>query len=169
MSFRRCLPRKKVLRFDSKDKLNPRFIGPYQVLRRVGLVAYQLELPPELDRIHDIFHVSMLICYQSDPSHVVLVEEIELKSNLSFEEELIQTLDRWNKVLRRKTIPLVKFDYATVDDGKVDVVLDQSGRTRSVGVMKIGEVVVLAQDPVLTYLDDRVVLSWMVHQLVAFS
>ncbi|KAG4204722.1 hypothetical protein ERO13_A04G058126v2 [Gossypium hirsutum] len=51
---------KKILRFDRKRKLSLRFIGSYRILKRVGSVAYQLELPPELDRIHDVFHVSML-------------------------------------------------------------------------------------------------------------
>ncbi|KAA3460478.1 DNA/RNA polymerase superfamily protein [Gossypium australe] len=99
---------KKVLRFGRKGKLSPRFIGPYRVMKRVGPVAYQLELPPELSQIHDVFHVSMLRCYHSDPSHVVPVEEIEVRPDLSFEEEPVEILDRDVKVLRRKTVPLVK-------------------------------------------------------------
>ncbi|KAA3483992.1 reverse transcriptase [Gossypium australe] len=82
---------KKVSRFGRKGKLSPRFIGSYQILRRVGSVAYQLEPPPELDRIHDVFHVSILRRYRSYPSHVVLVEEIGLRPDLSFEEESVQT------------------------------------------------------------------------------
>ena len=54
-----------------KGKLNPRFIGPYEVIEKVGLVAYRLALPPELEKIHNVFHVSMLRRYRSDPSHVV--------------------------------------------------------------------------------------------------
>ncbi|XP_052490817.1 uncharacterized protein LOC128043053 [Gossypium raimondii] len=68
----------------------------------------ELELPPVLDRIHDVFHISMLRHYRSDPTHIVLVEEIEVKSDLTFEEEPVQILDRDIKVLRRKSIPLVK-------------------------------------------------------------
>ncbi|XP_052488012.1 uncharacterized protein LOC128041743 [Gossypium raimondii] len=98
----------RVLRFGRKGKLSPRFIESYLVLRRVGPVAYQLELPPNLDRNHDIFHLSMLRRYRSDPSHVVPVEGIELWPKFSFEEELIQILDHEIEVLRRKTIPLVK-------------------------------------------------------------
>ena len=60
MVFLKVSPWKKILRFGKKGKLSPRFIGPYRVLKRIGPVAYQLELPPELDRIHDVFHVSML-------------------------------------------------------------------------------------------------------------
>ncbi|XP_040932106.1 uncharacterized protein [Gossypium hirsutum] len=62
----------------------------------------------ELDRIHDVFHVSMLRRYRSGPSHIVSVEEIEVRSDLTFKEEPIQILDRDIKVLRRKSIPLVK-------------------------------------------------------------
>lgn len=108
MVFLKVSPWKKILRFGKKGKLSPRFIRPYRVLRRLGPVAYQLELPPELNRIHNVFHVSMLRRYQSDPSHVVPVEEIEVRIDLTFEEELIQILDRDVKVLRRKSVPLVK-------------------------------------------------------------
>ncbi|XP_040932092.1 uncharacterized protein [Gossypium hirsutum] len=99
---------KKVLRFGRKGKLSRKFIGPYRILKRVGPVAYQLELPPRLDLIHDMFHVSMLRCYRSDPFHIVPIEEIEVRPNLTFEEEWVQILDREVKVLRKKSIPLVK-------------------------------------------------------------
>ncbi|XP_017604519.1 uncharacterized protein LOC108451328 [Gossypium arboreum] len=101
-------PWKNVLRFGRKGKLSPRFIGPYRIPKYVGPVAYQLELPPELDHIQDVFHVSILRQYRSDPSYVVAVEEIEVRLNLTFEEELVQILDRDVKVLRKKSIPLVK-------------------------------------------------------------
>ena len=58
---------KKILRFGRKGKLSPRFIGPYEVLERVGPIAYRLALPPELAKLHDVFHVSMLRRYRSDP------------------------------------------------------------------------------------------------------
>ncbi|KAA3487114.1 Retrotransposable element Tf2 [Gossypium australe] len=106
--FLKVSPWKKVLRFGRKGKLSPRFIGPYRVLKRVGPVAYQLELPSELSQIHDVFHVSMLRRYRSDPSHVVSVEEIEVRPDLSLEEEPVWILERDVKVLRRKTVPLVK-------------------------------------------------------------
>ncbi|XP_016704656.1 uncharacterized protein [Gossypium hirsutum] len=101
-------PGKKVLRFGRKGKLSPRFIGSYQILKRVGPVAYRLELSPELDRIHDVFHDLMWRRYRSDPSHIVLVEEIEVRPDLTFEEELVKILDRDVKILRRKSILLVK-------------------------------------------------------------
>ena len=75
--FLKVSPWKKVMRFGRKGKLSPRFIGPYEVVERVGPVAYRLSLPPELAKIHDVFHVSMLQRYRSDPSHVMPVEEIK--------------------------------------------------------------------------------------------
>ena len=58
--FMRISPWKGVLRFGKKGKLSPRYMGPYEIVERIGKVAYQLRLPPELTRIHDVFHVSML-------------------------------------------------------------------------------------------------------------
>ena len=65
-------------------------------------------MPPELARIHDVFHVSMLRRYRSDPSYVVQLEEIEVNANLTYEERPIEILDRGDKELRNKCIPLVK-------------------------------------------------------------
>ncbi|KAA3466942.1 Retrovirus-related Pol polyprotein from transposon 297 family [Gossypium australe] len=99
---------KKVLRFGHNGKLSPRFIEPYRILKRVGPVAYQLKLPPELYRIHDVFHVSMFKRNRVDPSHIGSVEDIEVRPDLTFKEKPIYILERYVKVLRRKSIPLVK-------------------------------------------------------------
>ena len=64
-------PRKGVIRFGKKGKLSPRFIGPFQILSRVGEVAYKLALPPSLSAVHPVFHVSMLRKYIPDESHVL--------------------------------------------------------------------------------------------------
>ncbi|XP_057996230.1 uncharacterized protein LOC131175596 [Hevea brasiliensis] len=106
--FLKVSPWKKILRFGRKGKLSPRFIGPYEVIERVGPVAYRLALPPELDKIHNVFHVSMLRRYRSDPSHVISMEEIEVQPDLTYEEEPIRILAREVKELRHKQIPLVK-------------------------------------------------------------
>ena len=71
-------------------------------------MAYRLELPYDLDRIHDVFHVSMLRKYKPDPSHVLTEKPVEIQENLTYEEEPVQILDRREQVLRNKTIPLVK-------------------------------------------------------------
>ncbi|XP_052885284.1 uncharacterized protein LOC128293795 [Gossypium arboreum] len=106
--FLNVSPWKKVLRFGQKGKLSPKFIGIYRILKRVGLVANQLELPLKLDRIHDVFHVSMRRRYRFDPTYIVSAEEIEVRPDLTFEEEPIQILEHYVKVLRKKSIPLVK-------------------------------------------------------------
>ncbi|XP_016737128.1 uncharacterized protein [Gossypium hirsutum] len=99
---------KKVLRFGRKGKLSQRLIGPYEVIEQIGPVAYRLLLPPELEHIHNVFHVSLLWKYRLNPSHVVPIEEIEDQSDLLYEEELIVSFDHQVKVLCNKTVPLVK-------------------------------------------------------------
>ncbi|XP_062085481.1 uncharacterized protein LOC133791573 [Humulus lupulus] len=99
---------KGVMRFGEKGKLNPRFIGPFEILVRIGKVAYKLALPPELSDVHDVFHVSMLKKYIPDSSHVLQHEVIQVDKDLTYEEKLVQMLDRKNKVLRNKEIPMVK-------------------------------------------------------------
>ena len=106
--FLKVSPLKKVMRFGRKGKLSPRFIGHYEVIEKVGPVAYRLALPPELEKIHNVFHMSMLRRYKSDPSHVVSLETIELRPDLTYEEELVEILAQEVKELRNKRIPLVK-------------------------------------------------------------
>ncbi len=73
------------MRFGKKGKLSPRFIGPYEDIECVGLVAYKLALPPKLDKIHNMFHVSMLKRYRLAPSHVISVEKIDVKLDLTYD------------------------------------------------------------------------------------
>ncbi|KAJ8767334.1 hypothetical protein K2173_017378 [Erythroxylum novogranatense] len=97
-----------VMRFGKKGKLSPRYVGPYEVLERIGPLAYRLALPPELSQIHDVFHVSMLRRYRSDPSHIIQTSEVQLSDDLSYEEMPVTILDSKDKILRNKTIKLVK-------------------------------------------------------------
>ena len=83
--FLKISPWKGDLRFGRRDKLNSRFIGPYEIVSKVGPVAYRLKLPRELSRIHDTFHVSMLRKYIPDPSHVLREQPVQLKENLTYE------------------------------------------------------------------------------------
>ena len=99
---------KGVVRFGKRGKLNPRYIGPFEILRRVGLVAYHLKLTLELANVHDIFHVSMLRRYIPDPSHILVKPPIEIEKKLSYEERLVRIMARQEKRLRNKSIPLVK-------------------------------------------------------------
>ncbi|MCO6517008.1 MAG: hypothetical protein J6586_11060, partial [Snodgrassella sp.] len=106
--FLRVSPLKGVKRFGVRGKLSPRFIGPFEILERVGEVAYRLALPPALASVHNVFHVSMLRKYVSDPTHILSYEHLELDEDLSYEEKPVQILDQKDKVLRTKTISLVK-------------------------------------------------------------
>ncbi|XP_015169226.1 uncharacterized protein [Solanum tuberosum] len=99
---------KKIMRFGQKGNLRPQFIRPYEILERVGPVAYKLALPPELDNIHNVFHVSILRRYRSNPSHVLPAESIEVNPDLTYNEEPILIQDREVKQLRNKRIRLVK-------------------------------------------------------------
>ena len=65
------MPKRGVVRFGKRGKLSPRYIGPFEILEKVGTVVYRLELPPSLSSVHEVFHVSMLRKYTSDPTHVV--------------------------------------------------------------------------------------------------
>ena len=94
-------------RFGMKGKLSPRYIGPYEILERVRPMTYRLALPMEMSKIHNVFHVSVLRKYILDPTHVLVVQPIELKEDLSYEEEPVQILDEKEQVLRTKVIPLV--------------------------------------------------------------
>ena len=97
-----------MIRFQKERKLNPRYIEPFRILERIGPVAYCLELPRDLERIHDIFHVSMLRKYISNPSHVLKTPPVELREDFSFEVQLVRILDQREKVLRNKVVPMVK-------------------------------------------------------------
>ncbi|KAL0561652.1 hypothetical protein IC582_002092 [Cucumis melo] len=84
--FLKVAPMRGVLRFERRGKLSPRFDGPFEILERIGPVAYRLALPPSLSTVHDVFHVSMLRKYVPDPSHVVDYEPLKIDENLSYTE-----------------------------------------------------------------------------------
>ncbi|KAL0559098.1 hypothetical protein IC582_003688 [Cucumis melo] len=106
--FLKVAPTRGVVRFERRGKLSPRFVGPFEILERIGPVAYRLALPPSLSTVHDVFHVSMLRKYVPDPSHVVDYEPLEIDENLSYTEQPVEVLAREVKTLRNKEIPLVK-------------------------------------------------------------
>ncbi|XP_068305042.1 uncharacterized protein [Pyrus communis] len=106
--FLKLSPWRSVVRFGKKGKLSPRYIGSYMITERVGEVAYRLELPPELAKVHNVFHVSMLRHYVVDPSHVIPPQPLEINPDLTYDEEPVTILDWKEKILRNKTVNLVK-------------------------------------------------------------
>ncbi|KAL0462651.1 UNVERIFIED_CONTAM: hypothetical protein Slati_0152700 [Sesamum latifolium] len=101
-----------TLRFDKQEKLSPGYIGLYEILEQVRSLAYRLALPVELSLVHDVFHISMLRRYRSDPSHILRELEIEISKGLTYIEEPIEILDWSIKKLRNKEILMVKVKWS---------------------------------------------------------
>ncbi|GJU06430.1 putative reverse transcriptase domain-containing protein [Tanacetum coccineum] len=101
-------PWKRVVRFGKKGKLALRYVGPFEIVERVGPVAYRLKLPQELSCVHDTFHVSNLKKCLAEPDVQVPLDEIKIDENMRFVEEPIEIVDRDVKKLKRRRIPLVK-------------------------------------------------------------
>ncbi|GJZ05329.1 putative reverse transcriptase domain-containing protein [Tanacetum coccineum] len=101
-------PWKGVVHFGKRGKLNPRYVGPFKMLKKVRAIAYKIELPQELSRVHNTFHVSYLKkCYSDDPL-VVPLEGLQVDDKLHFVEEPVEVIDREVKQLRRSPVPIVK-------------------------------------------------------------
>ena len=106
--FLKISPMKGVTRFRKRGKLNPRFIGPFEILERVSKVSYRLALPPSMSGVHDVYHVSMLRKYVYDPSHILQHPKVEYAPMDREESRPVRILDARDKQLRNKTIRLVK-------------------------------------------------------------
>ncbi|WMV40955.1 hypothetical protein MTR67_034340 [Solanum verrucosum] len=101
-------PMKGVMRFGKKGKLSPRYIRPYRIAKRIGNVAYKLELPQELAAVHPVFHISMLKKCIGNPSLILPTKSIKIKDNLSYKEIPVQILDHQVRRLRTKDVASVK-------------------------------------------------------------
>nr|GEY77731.1 putative reverse transcriptase domain-containing protein [Tanacetum cinerariifolium] len=106
--FLKVSPCRGVRRFGLKGKLSSRFIGPFEVLDQVGEVSYRLALSPQLSHVHNVFHVSLLRGYNYHPYHVFQYSFDKIREDLSYDEEPEAILDCQERVMRKKTIPLVK-------------------------------------------------------------
>jgi len=105
--FLRISLTKRVIRFGAREKLSSRYIGPFEILERMGEVAYKLALPPSLEGVHNVFHVSQLRRYIRDESYVLDYLKLELQPDLSYTEQPMAIVDRSVKTLKNRTIPLV--------------------------------------------------------------
>nr|GEU93413.1 putative reverse transcriptase domain-containing protein [Tanacetum cinerariifolium] len=101
-------PWKGVIRFSKRGKLNPRYIGPFKILAKVGTVAYQLELPEQLSRVHSMFYVSKLKKCMADEPLAIPLDEIQVDDKLNFIKEPVEIMDREVKHLKQSRIPIVK-------------------------------------------------------------
>ena len=106
--FLKVMPKRRVIRFGKWEKLSPRYIRPFKVLKRVGIVAYRLALPPILSSVHDVFHISMLRKYTPDPTHTVDWGELVVDTDGTFEEGPVCIMDSRYQALQCKTVRLVK-------------------------------------------------------------
>jgi hypothetical protein len=128
--FLKVSPMKGMFRFGKKGKLSPRYVGPFEVNEIVGPVAYRVALPPELAGVHDVFHVSTLRKHIPDPLQVVNFKPLRVQENLTYEEMPIQIMDRKEKQLRTKTIPLVKVLWRNHGVEEASWELEQEMRNR---------------------------------------
>ena len=97
-----------MIRFGKRGKLSPRYIGPFEALKRVGSVAYRLALPSSLSSVDEVFHVFMLQKYTPDPTNIVDWGELVIDADGTFEEGPVRIMDSRVQVLRGKTVRLVK-------------------------------------------------------------
>lgn len=98
--FFKVSPLRHIIRFRKKGKLSSRYIRPFEILERVGAMAYRLALPPNLSKVHPVFHMSILSRYVSNPSRVIEAQTTELSENMSYEKQPIAILDHQNRRLR---------------------------------------------------------------------
>ncbi|XP_050876342.1 uncharacterized protein LOC127080053 [Lathyrus oleraceus] len=119
----------KIIREKMKSrKLTPRLIGLYQISKKVGDVAYRIMLPPSLANLHDVFHMSQLRRYIMDPSHVVQLDDVKVRDNLTVETLPMRIEDREVKQLRSKEIALVKVVWGGPIGGNVTWELESQMR-----------------------------------------
>ncbi|GJV14791.1 putative nucleotidyltransferase, ribonuclease H [Tanacetum coccineum] len=127
--FLKVSPTRGVRRFGIKGKLSPRFIGPFEILDRVGEVSYRLALPSQLSHVHNVFYVSLLRGYKYHPLHVVSYPFDQIHEDLSYTKEPESILDRQDRVMRNKTIPFVKILWRNHPEREATWETEESIRT----------------------------------------
>jgi hypothetical protein len=106
-------PLKGTRRFQVKGKLAPHFVGPFQITKRVGVVAYQLDLPQSLSAVHNVFHISQLKKCLYVPTDLVNLETLDLQAGLTYEEHPIAILDYDERKVKRSMVKFVKVQWTT--------------------------------------------------------
>jgi hypothetical protein len=109
--YLRVSPTRGIQRFGIKGKLAPRYIGPFEVIKICGPVAYRLQLPPQLAAIHDIFHISQLRKCVKVPTEIIDPQAIKIESDLTYIEHPIRVLDTKERSTRRETIKMFKIQW----------------------------------------------------------
>ncbi|XP_069147113.1 uncharacterized protein [Solanum lycopersicum] len=107
-AYLKILPMKGLVRFGKKGKLSPHYVGPYEIMQKIGKVAYDLRFPSELASVHPALHVSMLKKCIGDPECILPIKGLGVQEELSYEEVPVQILDRQVKKLRNKEVACVK-------------------------------------------------------------
>ena len=99
--------------------MSPRYIGPYVIIERLNPVTYRLELPVELEHVHNVFHISQLRKYIPDPDHIIVSKPIDIAEDLVYEERPVEILDHRIKQLRNKQIPSVSYTHLTLPTKRI--------------------------------------------------
>nr|GEW12982.1 putative reverse transcriptase domain-containing protein [Tanacetum cinerariifolium] len=139
--FLKVSPVRGVRRFSIKGKLSPCFIGPFEILYRVGEVSYRLALPPQLSHVHNVFHVSLLRGYKYHPLHVISYPLDRIRTDLSYVEEPEAILDRQDRVMRKKTIPFIKILWRNHPEREATWETEEhpEGNLKQLKIMKVNE------------------------------
>ena len=112
MSISRFPPFKGTRHFQVRGKLEPRYVGPFRIIKKVGAVAYQLELPQSLSAVHNVFHISQLKQCHRVPTDAVDLESLDLQPGLTYEEHPIAILDRDERRVKRSMVKFVKVQWS---------------------------------------------------------
>ena len=110
--FLKVSPTKGVRRFGDKRKVKPTLCWNFEILERIRVVAYRLALPPSLDKVHNVFHISMVRKCVSDPNQIVELPPLQLEKDLSYAEQPIKILDVQTRQLRNRTQTFLKIQWS---------------------------------------------------------
>jgi hypothetical protein len=132
-------PTKGVVRFGTTGKLSPRYIGPFDIIARVGSLAYRLQLPDSMKGVHNVFHVSMLRKYLRDPEHKIDLEPIHVEQDLTVKCQPVRILESSERVLRRRIIKYVRVLWTNQPEREATWELEEQMRKEYPELFDTGE------------------------------